>query len=181
MASKKRWVDRTKYAPTNSNVPDNVRFDEALQWYHERLQREQRNRTEKEAALKQILEHIARDKDEFRSEVVAHVKDLLSPFFAKLKDNGGHLTREDIETLENSLDRITETDVDEFWDGYAKLTPREMDICTSIREGLSSKEIAAKFDLSLHTVHKHRQKIRRKLRLNNKEINLAAHLRWKFK
>jgi DNA-binding NarL/FixJ family response regulator len=47
------------------------------------------------------------------------------------------------------------------------LTDREIQIVNQIREGLSSKEIAAKLDISLKTVEVHRHNILKKLKLKN--------------
>lgn len=47
------------------------------------------------------------------------------------------------------------------------LSRRELDIVQLIREGLSSKEIAAKLDISLKTVEVHRYNILKKLNLKN--------------
>ena len=74
---------------------------------------------------------------------------------------------------------MVDEDVDEFGDCFSKLTVRELDVCAAIKKGLSSKEIADQLGLSVNTVHKHRQTIRRKLFLNNKEVNLAAFLRFR--
>jgi DNA-binding CsgD family transcriptional regulator len=180
MGSKKRTAGRPKYAYSFGDITDKAGFQDALQWYHERLVREQRNRIEKEAALKQILEHIDREKTAYRCEIVSKVKDLLSPFLARLRDTGAHITASEIDSLERDLDRVAEGAGEDFWNGYARLTPREMDVCKAIKEGLSSKEIALRLGLSLHTVNKHRQQIRRKLRLDNKDYNLASYLRWKL-
>jgi DNA-binding NarL/FixJ family response regulator len=47
------------------------------------------------------------------------------------------------------------------------LTDRELQIITPIREGLSSKEIALKMNISLKTVEVHRHNILKKLKLKN--------------
>lgn len=47
------------------------------------------------------------------------------------------------------------------------LSRRELDIVTLIKDGLSSKEIAAKLDISLKTVEVHRYNILKKLSLKN--------------
>ncbi len=45
------------------------------------------------------------------------------------------------------------------------LSERESEILASLARGLSSKQIAAQFDLSVRTVETHRQNIRRKLKI----------------
>ncbi|MEA1928737.1 MAG: helix-turn-helix transcriptional regulator, partial [Candidatus Auribacterota bacterium] len=57
-----------------------------------------------------------------------------------------------------------------------KLTPREIEICNMIKNGLSSKEIAGLLHLSLKTINRHRQNIRRKCNIRNQKINLATFL-----
>jgi PAS domain S-box-containing protein len=57
------------------------------------------------------------------------------------------------------------------------LTPREMEVCQHIRDGLSSKEIASRLSISPKSVQTHRNHIRRKLGLLNQAMNLAGYLR----
>lgn len=47
------------------------------------------------------------------------------------------------------------------------LSKREIEILTSVEEGLLSKEIALKFNISIYTVNRHRQNILSKLKVNN--------------
>lgn len=162
---------------TVRDITDTRRSREALAWFDERLQSERQNVVEKEAALKQVLDHMEKDKATFRTGIVSHVSDLLGPIITKLREREGRLRHEDVDRLEQSLKRIVDADVYERQDSFDRLTPREIEICDAIRRGLSSKEIADEFGLSVNTVHKHRQVIRRKLQLNNKEINLAVYLR----
>ena len=58
-----------------------------------------------------------------------------------------------------------------------RLTPREIEVCDLIREGLSSKEIGRSLSISLKTVEKHRDNIRKKLGIANRRINLASLLK----
>lgn len=162
---------------TVRDVTDTKRAEEALRWLNERLQNERQSVVEKEAALKQVLGYMEEEKSAFHSEVTSHVSDLLEPIVAKLRDRGGRLDRKDVDRLERSLKRIVETEVDGFQDCFSKLTGREMEICAAIKSGLSSKEIADQFGVSVNTVNKHRQIIRRKLQLDNRDVNMAAYLR----
>ncbi|MBI4844056.1 MAG: response regulator transcription factor [Nitrospirae bacterium] len=57
-----------------------------------------------------------------------------------------------------------------------KLTPKEIEVCNMIRNGLTSKEIGNQLNLSVQTINKHRKNIRKKLDLSNKETNLASYL-----
>jgi len=59
---------------------------------------------------------------------------------------------------------------------FRHLTPQEIQICSMIRRGYSSKEIAGIRNCSPQTVLKQRKTIRRKLGLANTEANLATFL-----
>jgi DNA-binding CsgD family transcriptional regulator len=54
------------------------------------------------------------------------------------------------------------------------LSPRELEICVMIRGGLTSKEISRLLNITAQTVDKHRQNIRKKLGLNDKDANLTS-------
>ena len=52
-------------------------------------------------------------------------------------------------------------------DPLAELTPREREVLVGIARGLTSKEIAAAFDISARTVESHRASVMRKLELRS--------------
>lgn len=162
---------------TVRDVTDVRKAKEALRWYSERLQDERRSAAEKEAALNQVLLHLEEMKSAFRSEVTTHVVDLLEPVISRLRNGRGRPDESEVDRLEQCLRRIVEEDVDDFHDRFTRLTIHEQDICAAIKDGMSSKEIADRFGVAVNTVHKHRQVIRRKLRINNKDVNLATYLR----
>ena len=57
-----------------------------------------------------------------------------------------------------------------------KLTPREIEISNMVKNGFTNKEIARVLCLSLLTVEKHRQYIRKKLGITKRTINLCSYL-----
>ena len=56
------------------------------------------------------------------------------------------------------------------------LTEQEMRVAILIKNGLTSQKIADMLFISLHTVKTHRKNIRKKLKINNKDINLVSYL-----
>ena len=60
---------------------------------------------------------------------------------------------------------------------FSKLSPREIEICSLIKIGETSKEIAKALKISAATVQKHREAIRRKLGLTNRDVNLPSYLK----
>lgn len=159
------------------DITERKQYEDELHHTSVELERERHELTEKNIALKQILDHIEQEKTEIREELNLRVEKLLKPVIARLKKNDGVLRKKDIALLENGVNGIVGADTDRYKDNLTKLTPRELDICDLIKKGYSSKEIAAFLSVSVQTVHKHRQVIRRKLQLNNQDVNLAAYLR----
>jgi len=60
---------------------------------------------------------------------------------------------------------------------FAELTPREIEICNLVKDGLTCKDIAGVYDISEQTVIKHRKKIRKKLGIGGQKINLISYLK----
>lgn len=142
------------------------------------LRKEREELTEKNAALKQVLEHMEEEKESFRRELSSRVENVIRPLVRKLKQSGGRLNETDVAVLENDVQRLIEQEkIVTTESALSTLTPRELDVCELIKKGLSSKEIADELGVSAQTVHKHRQVIRRKLKLDNKDVNLATYLR----
>ncbi|HON55551.1 MAG TPA: LuxR family transcriptional regulator [bacterium] len=56
--------------------------------------------------------------------------------------------------------------------GENNLTPRELEICNYIKNDLSNKEIAALLNISIKSVEKHRENIRKKLGITYQNVNL---------
>ncbi|MGD8412775.1 MAG: PAS domain S-box protein [Candidatus Latescibacterota bacterium] len=159
------------------DITDRKLYEKKLKRTSSELERERQELTEKNIALKQILDHIEQEKAEFRNEMTSRIETILNPVLDRLKKSGGRLNKKEIAQLQSGIDSIVGSDVSRFQENLTKLTPRELDICELIKKGFSSKEIATYLNVSVQTVHKHRQLIRRKLQINNQDVNLAAYLR----
>ena len=79
--------------------------------------------------------------------------------------------------VHQNLKDITSSFTRKVVEDRVRLSPRELEICNLIKNGLSNKEIAALLQISLLTVERHRHNVRKKLCIDNKKINLATFLR----
>ena len=82
-----------------------------------------------------------------------------------------------VDLLRRHLEELTSSFGRELLNKNTSLTPREVEVCSMVRGGLSSKEVARLLNVSYQTVEKHRKNIRRKLGLTGKGTGLASHLR----
>jgi PAS domain S-box-containing protein len=153
------------------------RRDRHLRETTERLRQEHEEVKRKNTALSEVLKHLEHDKAAFRHEVSASLENLIRPLIERLEGGTQALTPDDIDQVRTGLMRILGEEIDEFQNNLARLTPRELDISEMIKNGLSSKEIAANLGLSAETVHKHRQSIRKKLQIDRSGVSLASYLR----
>ena len=79
--------------------------------------------------------------------IESHLKDIISPFAARLTSR------------------------------FSNLTPTEMQVASLVKDGKTSKEIASILNLSENTIISHRFHIRTKLGLRSKKMNLTSYLR----
>ncbi|MDH4157097.1 MAG: PAS domain S-box protein [candidate division Zixibacteria bacterium] len=144
---------------------------------YDRIRAEMEVAKDRNIALKEILNRLESERSEFKRQIVANVEKVLLPTLLKLKDVDDVDIRDHVVLLEKSLQEITSPFVDAASSIFSHLSPREMEICQMIRNRLSSKEIASILGISPATIHKHREMIRRKLKLQHKDINLNSYLR----
>ncbi len=150
--------------------------DERLRETTEKLRRDHVEMVRKNIALNEVLEHLQKEKDQYRHELCCSVENLVLPMLNRLRDERA-IPAAEYDRLTQTLNKVTGLHIDQFKNNISKLTPRELDILEMIGAGRSSKQIAEGLGLSPQTVHKHRQSIRRKLQIDHREINLAAYLR----
>jgi DNA-binding CsgD family transcriptional regulator len=105
---------------------------------------------------------------------MTNITEIALPSLERIKLNKGDeayidLHRRDLENLASSFGlKVNEIRM--------KLTPREMEVCNLVKNGLANKEIAKVLKISVQTVEKHRRMVRKKLGLNRKNVNLHSYL-----
>ncbi len=148
----------------------------------ERLQAQQIVRIEQAAlrhkhiALRQVLNEIQREKEEVGHRVMANIDKIVLPVLDDLERGLPERQRKIVTILRDSLLEIVSPFVDQLSSRFEALTPTEIRVCALVRRGMSCKEVAAVEHISPGTVRVHRFKIRRKLGLLNRKVNLQEFL-----
>ena len=160
------------------NITDRKQDEERLKKMTADLKAERHELTEKNIALEQILNHLEGQKKSYQRKVWHDVEQSVIPMVKKLRNKlepggGGEL-----ENLVTALEKLLSKNSDDVERRFGRLTSRESEICELIKQGMSSKQITEALSLSLLTVHKHREQIRKKLGIVNLDVSLATYLRY---
>ncbi len=131
----------------------------------------------KNIALQEVLGRIADQKEEIKLQLHKNISNVILPMIEPLKKAAEPSFINMLNLLESSLTEITSPLVDRLENLYAKLTPRETEICNLIKAGFDSKEIADNLHLSVNTIHTQRRRIRKKLGINDNKTNLTNYLK----
>ncbi len=141
------------------------------------LARHNEELTEANAALTVLLKKRQQDKGEVEQRLSENVLNLIEPLVKRLHRTA--LTGDQAQILaeiEDNLRDITSSFVTKLTSQYAGLTPMEIQVATHVKQGKPTKEIADILCLAPDTINVHRKKIRKKLGLRNKSVNLQTFL-----
>jgi PAS domain S-box-containing protein len=142
-----------------------------------RILKEQKKILEqKNVALREILEQIGFEKKQIKDNVVKNVDELLIPVIRKMRPHAPDRMIVYIDLLEQNLEELASSFGKKISRAELKLTPREIEICSILKSGLTSKELAEILHISVKTVERHRESIRKKFDIQNKQINLFTFL-----
>ncbi len=143
----------------------------------EELKTNVKNLEELNTALKVILQQIEESREELHAAIVSNMGELILPGLDKLKKSPLSAHQYSIlQSIEANLLNISSSFLKKLKMIHHKLTSREMEIASLVKEGKSTKEIAEQMDISTKTVEFHRNRLREKLGLTNKKTNLRSHL-----
>ncbi len=147
-----------------------------LQKANDDLNEKTKNLEDLNIALKILLDKRQKDKEESGEQILLNVKEFLIPYAVELKN--GPLTerqRNYLQLLESGLHEIISPFAQKLTSRYMHVTPREMQVANLVKEGKTSKEIAAILCTTERTVVAHRANLRKKLDLKKKS-NLRTYL-----
>jgi len=147
-----------------------------LQETNKQLMVEREALREANAALRTVLARIEEEKLKIHKDIQANVQKVLMPIIFALLTEVPEQQRKYVELLRDNLMEITSAFINQLTEKYRSLTPTEIAICNMIRTGLRSKEISEIRGVSTATISRHRERIRRKLGIANKDVNLTSYL-----
>jgi len=153
-----------------------------LQESNRQLRLERKALQESNAALRAVLARIEEEKKEIYMDVQENVDKILMPILHELTFHLPKTQRQYAEILRTNLEDITSPFVSRLSKHHLSLTSTEVKICSMIQSGLQTKEIARIRGVSVGTINRHREHIRRKLKITNSDINLMTYLQssmWK--
>jgi len=159
------------------DVTERKQTEEALRKRESELLLQKNRLEEVNTALKVLLERRESDKSKLEENILSNVKQLVLPYFEKLKNTQlepNQMTL--VSTLESHLTKIVSPFVTKLSSKFLNLTPIQIQVANLIKDGKTSKEIASLLNLSENTILSYRYRIRSKLGLKNTKKNLRSYL-----
>ena len=128
-------------------------------------------------ALKVLLDQREKDKGELEDSIMRNMQKLVYPYIEKLK-SGTLAPREAayLRILEMFLNDIVSPFANKLTAKLSTLTLKEIEVAKLVKEGKTTKEIAALLCGSIRAVEFHRDNIRSKLGLKKTDKNLRSYL-----
>jgi PAS domain S-box-containing protein len=183
------WIETIKTPIYNDNgeiigtagiardITGRKRAEDELKKRERELEAKSRNLEEANIALKVLLKRREEDKTELEEKIISNVTELVEPYIEKLKKSRLNTDQSAyVNIIETHLDDIISPFLRNLTSKYPNLTPREIQITNLIKEGRTTKEIADILNSSSGAIDFHRNNIRNKLGLKNKNANLRSYL-----
>jgi PAS domain S-box-containing protein len=174
-----RWLDYSGIRIFHNNKPAvlGTAFDvterKLAEQQSEQLTRELRR---EKYALERVVDQIEKSKREYKGQVARSLHRVIGQMLDRLRQAAGKELRAEIDAADSQIESILGSGSGTQQIRFSNLTTREREICRLIQDGASSKEIASRLNLSVMTIHKHRERIRRKLGLTAKNVELSTFL-----
>jgi DNA-binding NarL/FixJ family response regulator len=159
-----------------SSVAMRISAELEVQETNRQLNLERKALQEANLALRAVLARIEEEKKEIYKDVQANVDKILMPILHELELCLPPHQKQYAGILKTNLENITSPFVSQLSKNFLHLTSTEVSVCNLIRNGLQTKEIAEIRGVSMGTINRHREHIRRKLDITNSEINLMTYL-----
>lgn len=132
---------------------------------------------ETNTALKVLLEQQNEEKIELQENFVFNIEKLVLPYVSSLEEM---LSRPRdlayIQTIRSNLSDVVSPFLRKMASRFLKLTPKQIQVISLIRQGRLSKEIAEILGVSKAAIDFHRDEIRKKLGIKNTQVNLKSYL-----
>jgi DNA-binding CsgD family transcriptional regulator len=114
-------------------------------------------------------------KKRIEEDLLSNIREFVLPYLERLKKCGLSGTQKAlVNCMETGLKNITSPLIRRLSSKFVNLTPMEIQVANLVKQGKTNKEIADLLCLSINTILTHRSKVRVKLGLKHKNINLRS-------
>ena len=162
---------------TIRNINDQKLVEQALIERQRELETKSKYLEETNTALSVLLKKRDEDKKELEEKVLLNIKEKIEPYLLKLKKTDLNESQKVyLNALGSHLENIVSPFLHTLFSMNLYFTPAEIKVAEQIKEGKTNKEIALCLNLSPQTIGVRRKKLRKKLGITNKKINLRTYL-----
>ncbi len=151
------------------DITEEVEAREALEVEHAALR-------QSHIALRELTARVDQEKREVSQAVRKNVEHAVMPILESLSEELAPDQRTYVGMIRNALADVVSPFADRLASEADSLSPAELRVAILVRNRLTSKKIAELLGISVSTVHRHRESIRRKLGLTGKAANLVTFL-----
>jgi DNA-binding CsgD family transcriptional regulator len=129
------------------------------------------------AALNVLIKNMESKESKLQKKVMANIQQLVLPYLQQIKNVAKDIAIKSlIDIVESNLTTVTAEFTHQLSSSLYSLTSTEIKVANLIKLGNTTKEIANTLGISPKTVESHRERIRKKLGLQNQKINLRTRL-----
>ena len=162
---------------SHENITPLKKVQEALLARERELKVQAGDLKDANTALKVIMDRREKEKEEQERQIVSGIRDHIFPCLERLASEGlnSHQNAR-VGMIRSSLDDLLSPFYKKLASLNLQLTPGELEIALMVKEGRTTKDIAAIQGCSTDAVAFHRKNIRRKLGLAGQKVNLRTYL-----
>jgi len=160
---------------TAIDITERKRAEMALAESESKLRNQKLALEQKNIALGEIIAQIEIEKRKIKEDILTNANIVLSPMLDKIKT--GESTQKELSLFKHHIKGLTSSYGTKIADKDLSLTPKEIEVCNLVKAGFANKDISRFLSISRQTVEGHRKRIRNKLGISNKKINLTTYLR----
>ena len=154
-----------------------IHLEQLVQERTDNLRKTNQRLEEANIALRVVLKQMEQKEKINKDNFLINIKQSIMPFLKQLEETGLNKGQQILlDRLQINMNQITSPLIGKLSSKYLNLTPMEIKVATLVKDGAVNKEIAQILNVSLNTITSHRYKIRTKLGLRNKNINLHTYL-----
>jgi DNA-binding CsgD family transcriptional regulator/predicted hydrocarbon binding protein len=154
-----------------------IHLEQIVQERTDNLRKTNQRLEEANIALRVVLKQMEQKEKINKDNFLINIKQSIMPFLKQLEESGLNKGQQILlDRLQINMNQVTSPLIGKLSSKYLNLTPMEIKVATLVKDGAVNKEIAQVLNVSLNTITSHRYKIRTKLGLRNKNINLHTYL-----